>query len=128
MSYISIALRPCGRDADTRERADGRSLQPGVRLAPRRVGPGLVAPRILLRAVRHAREAAVSRRAELAAASGAAVRRPAAAGVALPVPLESTIDAARGAALAVLSDVHAHPSPCALRGGASARFVDPVAQ
>ena len=57
MSYISIALRTCGRDADTRERADGRSLQPGVRPAPRRVGPQLGAPGALRWIVPRVREA-----------------------------------------------------------------------
>ena len=111
MSYISIAIRPRGRDADTRERADQSGRQPGVQLAPRRVGPRLVAPRILQRAVQLAREAGDWSRADVPATPVAAVRRPAAAGAALPVSIERTPDAARSAALAVLPDVRA--STCA---------------
>ena len=89
-------------------------------------GSELVAPRVLLRAVQRAREAGEWRRAHVAATPGAAVRRPAAAGVALPVSHERTLDAARGAALAVLPDVRASPSASRPDGGGNLRSLGSV--
>ena len=61
------------------------------------------------------------RRADVAARPGAAVRRPAAAGVALPVSHERSLDAPREAALALLLDARASASASRPAGGGTLR-------